>query len=81
MRHPSTPQPQQKRTLATGQGLGADQAAGAEERLVSINASSVWLWRGWVEKKNSILGCRREQKPGADFHNLRTTLQLMDSKK
>lgn len=51
MRHPSTPQPQQKRTLATGQGPGADQAAGAEERLVSINASSVCLWRGWVEKK------------------------------
>lgn len=53
MRLPSTPQPQQKRTLATGQGPGADQAAGAEERLVSINASSVWLWRGWVERKKN----------------------------
>lgn len=37
--------------MATGQGLGTDQVAGAERvgiwgRLVSINASKVLLWVG-----------------------------------
>jgi hypothetical protein len=51
----TAPLPQtEERALATGQGPGADQAAGAEERLVSINASSVWFWRGWVGKKKKI---------------------------